>query len=82
MAPTFRILDEQFIKLTNLLSYKSAHFLGDGKYANNTVVKLCKKYGFNLISKLQNNASLILLNTQVKVKLNLKSMAKNLIMII
>jgi putative transposase len=58
LAPTFRILDEQFIKLTNLLSYKSAHFLGDGKYANNTVVKLCKKYGFNLISKLQNNASL------------------------
>lgn len=37
---------------------KINHFLGDGKYANNTVLKLCKKYDLFLISKLQNNSAL------------------------
>ena len=41
-----------------MLYSKAKHFLGDGKYGNNTVLKLCKKYGFTLISKLQSNASL------------------------
>lgn len=58
LAPTFRLLEEQFIELKKWLNIQVKHFLGDGKYANNTVVKLCKKYDFLLISKLQNNAAL------------------------
>ena len=58
LAGTFRVLEEQFIELKKVLMLNIAHFLGDGKYGNNTALKLCKKYNYFLISKLQNNSAL------------------------
>lgn len=58
LAPTFRLLEEQLIDLNKFLKLKVKHFLGDGKYGNNTVLTLCKKYNLFLISKLQKNSAL------------------------
>ena len=58
LVPTFRLLEEQLESLMNVLKIRVKYFLGDGKYANSTVLRLCKKYGLLLISKLQNNSAL------------------------
>ncbi|MFN8672119.1 MAG: transposase [Candidatus Sericytochromatia bacterium] len=58
LVATFRLLEGQLENLINVLKIKIKYFLGDGKYANNTVLSLCKKYGLLLISKLQNNSAL------------------------
>lgn len=58
LAPTFRLLENQLENLNKILKIKIKYFLGDGKYGNSTVLRLCKKYGLFLVSKLQNNSAL------------------------
>ncbi|MFN8577725.1 MAG: hypothetical protein U0354_12785 [Candidatus Sericytochromatia bacterium] len=40
LAPTFRLLQEQLTKVQNVLNLKIKHFVGDGKYGNNTCANL------------------------------------------
>lgn len=65
LAPTFRLLKEQLTKLKEVLNLKIKHFVGDGKYGNNTCAKLCKEFGMFLISKLQHNSELYFENTEL-----------------
>ena len=58
MAPTFRLLKEQFEQLSKSLTLKIKYFVADGKYGNNTCVRICKDFGYHLISKLQYNSAL------------------------
>ena len=64
LAPTFRLLQEQLIKVKTVLKLMIKHFVGDGKYGNNTCAKLCKEFGMYLISKLQHNSELYFENTE------------------
>lgn len=64
LAPTFRLLKEQLEKVKKILKLKILHFVGDGKYGNNTCAKLCKEFGMFLISKLQYNSELYFENTK------------------
>lgn len=64
LAPTFRLLQEQLTKVQNVLNLKIKHFVGDGKYGNNTCANLCKKFKMLLISKLQHNSELYFENTE------------------
>jgi hypothetical protein len=64
LAPTFRLLQEQLIKVKTVLKLMIKHFVGDGKYGNNTCAKLCKESGMFLISKLQHNSELYFENTK------------------
>lgn len=64
LAPTFRLLQEQLIKVKSVLKLMIKHFVGDGKYGNNTCAKLCKESGMFLISKLQHNSELYFENTE------------------
>lgn len=63
LAPTFRLLEQQLTKLKKVLKLMIKHFVGDGKYGNNTCAKLCKEFGMFLISKLQHNSELYFENT-------------------
>ncbi|MFN8578686.1 MAG: hypothetical protein U0354_17800 [Candidatus Sericytochromatia bacterium] len=51
-------------KVQNVLNLKIKHFVGDGKYGNNTCANLCKKFKMLLISKLQHNSELYFENTE------------------
>jgi len=64
LAPTFRLLKEQLTKLKGVLKLKIEHFVGDGKYGNNTCARLCKEFSLFLISKLQYNSELYFENTE------------------
>jgi putative transposase len=64
LAPTFRLLEEQLTKVQLVLKLKIKHFVGDGKYGNNTCARLCNKFGLFLISKLQHNSELYFENNE------------------
>lgn len=64
LAPSFRLLKEQLEKVKKILKLKILHFVGDGKYGNNTCAKLCKEFGMFVISKLQHNSELYFENTK------------------
>lgn len=58
LAPTFRLLKDQFTRLEECMGSDIDFFVGDGKYGNNTCSNLCSKFGYYLISKLQYNSAL------------------------
>ena len=64
LAPTFRLLKEQITKVKQLFKLNIKHFVGDGKYGNNTCLNICKEFSIFLISKLQYNSELYFQNTE------------------
>ena len=58
LAPTFRLLRDQFYQLQKVMKLNLKYFVGDGKYGNNSCVNLCQDFGYSLISKLQYNSAL------------------------
>jgi putative transposase len=66
VAYTFRVFESLLLcfaqRIAAVLSryFKVKYVVGDGGFGNNTVAKICRDLGFELISKLQYNAALYL----------------------
>ena len=58
LAPTFRLLKEQLGQLNRVMTLSIQHFVGDGKYGNQSCISICHELGYDLISKLQYNSAL------------------------
>lgn len=58
IAPTFKLLKKQLEQVQALIKQSVLYFVGDAKYGNQTVIKICQDFGYEVISKLQYNSAL------------------------
>jgi len=58
LAPTFRLLKEQLTQVKSVIPLGIKHFVGDGKYGNQTCARICHEFDYDLVSKLQYNSVL------------------------
>lgn len=58
LAPTFKLLKEQLAEVQAVIKLGIKHFVGDGKYGNQTCISVCREFGYDLVSKLQYNSVL------------------------